>query len=86
MKILLKLYVHSERQQAVIARLKQLCERELNEPYEIIIVDVKEHPELAESDKVVVTPTLIKLFPPPPRRIIGDLQDAKTVLAQIKDK
>jgi circadian clock protein KaiB len=41
---------------------------------------VLEHPELAEQDKILATPTLIKQLPPPLRRVIGDLSDADKVL------
>jgi circadian clock protein KaiB len=38
------------------------------------------NPELAEQDKVLATPTLIKQLPPPLRRVIGDLSDSEKVL------
>lgn len=39
-----------------------------------------ESPELAERDKILATPTLIKQLPPPLRRVIGDLSDKEKVL------
>ena len=44
------------------------------------MIDVLEHPALAEDDKVLATPTLIKRLPPPLRRVIGDLSDKHKVL------
>jgi circadian clock protein KaiB len=41
---------------------------------------VLEHPDLAENDKVLATPTLIKQLPPPLRKVIGDLSDKEKVL------
>jgi circadian clock protein KaiB len=41
---------------------------------------VLEHPQLAEDEKVLATPTLIKSLPPPLRRVIGDLSDTEKVL------
>ena len=38
------------------------------------------HPNLAEDDKILATPTLIKILPPPVRRIIGDLSNKEKVL------
>ena len=49
--------------------------------YEITIVDVLEQPAIAEEDKIMATPTLIKLTPYPSRRIVGDLSDQAKVLA-----
>ena len=36
--------------------------------------------QLAEEDKILATPTLAKILPPPVRRIIGDLSDREKVL------
>ena len=38
------------------------------------------NPQLAEEDKILATPTLAKILPPPVRRIIGDLSDRDRVL------
>jgi pyruvate dehydrogenase E2 component (dihydrolipoamide acetyltransferase) len=47
---------------------------------DVEIIDVLEHPEMAEQDKILATPTLIKQLPPPLRRVIGDLSDSDKVL------
>ena len=44
------------------------------------VIDVLERPGLAEDEKIIATPTLIKQLPPPVRRIIGDLSDVQKVL------
>jgi len=44
------------------------------------VIDVLEHPELAERDKILATPTLVKRLPEPMRKIIGDLSDREKVL------
>lgn len=79
---LLKLYVtgKSPRAEAAIANLRRICDEELHERYELQVIDVLEHPQLAEDDKVLATPTLIKRLPPPLRRVIGDLSDKHKVL------
>jgi circadian clock protein KaiB len=43
---------------------------------ELEVVDVVEHPDRAEADHVLATPTLLKLEPAPRQRVIGDLGDA----------
>jgi len=63
-----------------IANLQRLCERELKDQYDLVIIDVLEHPQLAEDEKILATPTLIKELPPPLRRLIGDLSDTEKVL------
>ena len=75
---ILKLYItgSSPRSERAIANLVRLCEQELADNYELSIIDVLEQPHLAEQEKILVTPTLIKEVPPPAQRIIGDLTDA----------
>jgi circadian clock protein KaiB len=41
---------------------------------------VLKNPQLAEEDKILATPTLAKVLPPPVRKIIGDLSDREKVL------
>lgn len=79
---LLKLYVTgtSPRAEVAIANLRRICEQELHGEYELEIIDVLEQPQLAEDDKILATPTLIKQLPPPLRRVIGDLSDKAKVL------
>jgi len=82
MKYLLKLYItgDSPRSQRAIANLMRICNRELGEQYELKIIDVLEQPDIAESDKIMVTPTLVKQLPPPLQRIIGDMSKTDEVL------
>lgn len=44
------------------------------------MIDVLEHPSLAENEKILATPTLVKRLPEPVRKIIGDLSDREKVL------
>ena len=79
---LLKLYVTGKtpKAEAAIANLRRICDDELRGSYELQIIDVLEQPQLAEDDRVLATPTLIKRLPPPLRRVIGDLSDKHKVL------
>jgi circadian clock protein KaiB len=79
---LLKLYVTgtSPRAEVAIANLRRICEQELRGQYQLEIIDVLEHPQIAEDDRILATPTLIKQLPPPLRRVIGDLSDKDKVL------
>ena len=70
----------SPRTSVAIANLQRICEQELEGKYELEIIDVLESPQLAEDEKILATPTLIKQLPPPLRRVIGDLSDKEKVL------
>lgn len=78
----LRLYVtgrtgHSLR---AIRNLEAICEARLKGHYEIEVIDVLENPQLAENEKVLATPTLIKELPLPIRKIVGDLSQKQKVL------
>lgn len=78
----LRLFVagFSERSVAAVATMRRICEDELAGKYTLEIIDVFERPQLAEDERIVATPTLIKRLPPPLRRVIGDLSDLSQVL------
>lgn len=79
---LLRLYITGQtpRSLQAIDNLERIIEHELDEDYELEIIDVLERPGLAEDEKIIATPTLIKELPPPLRRIIGDLSDTERVI------
>ena len=81
-KIILRLYVTGKTpaSQRAIANMRHICEEELEKQINLEIIDVLEHPQLAENEKILATPTLIKDLPLPLRRIIGDLSDKEKVL------
>ena len=68
---ILKLYVTGQtpRAERAIANLRRLCEHEFAGRYEIEVIDVLEHPELAEQERILATPTLVRFLPPPLRRV-----------------
>ncbi len=81
-KYLLRLFVTgaSSRTETAINNLRKICESELEGRYDLEIIDVLEFPELAEDERILATPTLIKSLPLPLRRVIGDLSDTEKVL------
>lgn len=81
-KYVLKLYVsgRSARTDRAVANLQRICAEELGNQYELEIIDVVEQPQVAEDERILATPTLIKQLPPPLRRVIGDLSDKDKVL------
>ncbi len=77
----LTLYVtgQSARSQCAVANLRSVCEG-LRETCELTIVDVLERPQVAEDERILATPTLIRHRPLPLRRVIGDLSDPERVM------
>lgn len=81
-KFKLRLFVtgRTPQSQRAIDNLRDICETEIQDGYEVEVIDVLEHPALAERDKILATPTLVKRLPEPIRKIIGDLSDREKVL------
>ena len=48
--------------------------------HDLEIVDILREPGRAMTDGIIVSPTLLKLSPPPIARVIGDLSDTTRVL------
>jgi len=76
-KHILRLYVAgaTDRSRRAILRARQLCETEINGDFELAVIDVYQQPILARDGQIVATPTLVKDFPRPVRRFIGNLAD-----------
>jgi circadian clock protein KaiB len=77
-----RLYVADSSQNSLqaVANLNAICNAHLAGHHEIEVIDVFRDPMLALADSVFMTPTLIKIGPNPPRRIVGTLSQTVTVL------
>ncbi|MGH3309644.1 MAG: circadian clock KaiB family protein [Streptomyces sp.] len=76
-----RLYVagQSERSSAAEANLRALAGARLPGGYELEVVDVVAQPGLAEEQRILATPTVVRLMPLPQLRVIGDLSDPPRV-------
>src|ERR1700675_3691425 len=81
-KYVLRLYVSGSTSKSALAieNLKRICEQHLKNRYDLGVIDIYQQPNLAREEQIVAVPTLIKRFPPPVRRLIGDLSNVKKVL------
>ena len=78
----LRLYVAGQtpKSMTALANLKRLCESHLAGRYEIEVIDLLVNPTLAAGDQILAVPTLVRKFPEPIRKIIGDLSNEGKVL------
>jgi circadian clock protein KaiB len=78
----LRLYVAGQTPKSVLAlqNLRRYCEEHLRGKYTIEVIDLLENPQLAEGDQILAIPTLVRRFPSPIRKIIGDLSNEDKVL------
>ncbi|MBD1905714.1 MULTISPECIES: circadian clock KaiB family protein [Cyanophyceae] len=78
----LRLFVsgHNGTTERTLQSLHQLLEQSLGHPYTLKVIDIFKHPEQAESNHISATPTLVRVWPQPVRRIVGDLDNIERVL------
>lgn len=82
----LRLYIAGQtpRSLAALSNLKSLCEEHLQGRYNIEVVDLVKHPQLAAGDEILAIPTLVRKLPQPIRRIVGDLRDTERALVGLQ--
>jgi circadian clock protein KaiB len=79
---ILRLYVAGQTPKSLLAfaNLKRICELHLFGRYWIEVIDLVDVPQLAERDQIIALPTLVRRFPMPIKRFIGDLSNVDRVL------
>src|SRR3954454_20981918 len=78
----LRLYVAGQTPKSILAlkNINKYCKKHLEGKYSIEVVDLLKNPQLAEGDQIFAIPTLVRKFPEPIRKIIGDLSIEEKVL------
>lgn len=71
------------RSHQAVLRIRHLCEVELKDLCELEVIDIYQQPGLARKNQIVATPTLIKEFPKPVRRFIGNLASTAGLFAEL---
>ncbi|RYF10728.1 MAG: circadian clock protein KaiB [Deltaproteobacteria bacterium] len=78
----LRLYVAGQTAKSVaaLANLRRYCELHVPGQYKLEVIDLLQHPQLAEGDQILAIPTVVRKMPEPLRRVIGDLSNEERVL------
>jgi circadian clock protein KaiB len=81
-RYVLRLYItgSTPRSTRAITNIRKICEEHLEGRYDLEIVDISQHPTLAEGEQIIAAPTLIKKLPLPLRRFIGDMSQTERIL------
>ncbi|MDZ7698171.1 MAG: circadian clock KaiB family protein [Deltaproteobacteria bacterium] len=67
--------------QVAESRIKAMLEARLKGRYSLELIDIVHDPDKVDMDGILASPTLVKVHPPPERRIVGDLSDQDRVMA-----
>ena len=78
----LKLFVsgHSVLTEKILNILQEVLENPRYRPYTLKVIDVSKHPEQAEAAQIQATPTLVRVWPLPVHRLVGELSDPRAIL------
>lgn len=81
-KYVLKLFVTGilPNSSRAIINIKSICEKYLEGNYDLEIIDIYQQPEISIAENIIAIPLLIKKFPLPEERMIGDLSNTESVL------
>jgi circadian clock protein KaiB len=80
--VVLHLYVAgtNPRSLRAVERVSRLCRDHLAGRYELEVIDIYEHPALAQERQVIAAPTLVRSLPAPLRHVVGDMADETRLL------
>lgn len=80
--VVMRLYIANNAPNSIraVANLAAICKEHLGDRFKLEIIDVLEYPLRALADGILVTPSLAKLSPSPPAKIVGNLSDKRSVL------
>ncbi len=67
-----------------IENLRRACDENLSGHYHIEIVDLLENPRRAADDQILAVPTVVRRFPAPIRKLVGDLADSDRLLVGLQ--
>ena len=81
-----KLFVHGDtaRARGAEAALRTLCLQCYGDAFEIEVVDVALRPDEAETHRIIVTPAIVRVSPPPPLRTVGEPRDLERVASALE--
>jgi circadian clock protein KaiB len=81
-KYILRLFVTGILPNSVraIRNINAICEQYLKGRYELEIIDIYQQPSLALTEELIAIPLLIKKYPLPEEKMLGDLSDTQEVL------
>jgi circadian clock protein KaiB len=81
-KYVLRLYIAgtTPRSARAVANIREICETNLEDRYELEVIDLYQQPVLAKGEQIIAAPTLVKKLPLPLRKFIGDMSDTERIL------
>jgi len=71
------------RSRQAILHVQELCGAELKGRCNLEVIDIYQQPQLARTNQIVATPTLLIVLPTPMRRFIGSLTNVARLIIEL---
>jgi circadian clock protein KaiB len=84
----LRLYIAGTSSKSVraVANIKEICNKNLANRFDLEVIDIYQQPALAEEVQVIAAPTLVKQLPLPSRKFVGDMSNTDRILVGLEIK
>jgi circadian clock protein KaiB len=84
----LRLYIAgtTSKSARAVANIKDICEKNLQNRFDLEVIDIYQQPALAKGMQVIAAPTLVKQLPLPLRKFIGDMSNTDRILVGLDVK
>lgn len=66
-----------------VVNIRRFFEAHLPGKHSLSVLDLAKHVDLAKTDQIVASPTLVRLLPLPQRRFIGDMSDVSRLRSSL---
>ena len=63
-----------------IENINKICSEFLEDSFQLEIVDLYKHPEVASEQQIIFSPSLIKRHPLPQKTLVGTFSDSQKVI------
>jgi circadian clock protein KaiB len=79
---ILRLYItgFSPRSARAVSNIRKICDKHLEGRHDLEVVDISQQPARAQSEQILAAPTLIKKWPLPARRFVGDMSQTERIV------
>jgi circadian clock protein KaiB len=84
----LRLYIAgtTSKSARAVANIKDICEKNLQNRFDLEVIDIYQQPALAKGMQLIAAPTLVKQLPLPLRKFIGDMSNTDRILVGLDVK
>jgi circadian clock protein KaiB len=81
-RLILQLYVAgmSPKSMEAIGNVRKICSELMQDSFQLEIIDLYKHPELASEQQIVFSPSLVKRNPLPRKTLVGTFYDSEKVI------